>query len=123
MRYVLHCLCVLMFTVSTASVAQPAAEKPRRPANAVVIDDYVLPMLPKGKSRDDFLRDHKVTTRKTDAETVVEHRLQGRLYKMEVKPASGPSYHLIDEKGDGKFVRMGEIDTKISVPMWVLLTW
>lgn len=123
MRYVLLSLCILMFAVPSASIAQPAAEKPRRPADAVVIDNYVLPTLPTGKSRDDFLRDHKVTTRKTDAETVVEHRLLGKLYKMEVKPASGPAYHLIDEKGDGKFVRMGEIDTKISVPMWVLLTW
>ncbi len=106
-----------------AVVAQPAAESPRRPADAVIIDDIVLPALPKGKTRDDFLRDHKITTRKSATETITEHRLNGKLYRMEVKPDKGPAYTLIDEKGEGKFVRMGEVNTKIAVPMWVLLTW
>ncbi|MEI6737883.1 MAG: DUF2782 domain-containing protein [Pseudomonadota bacterium] len=107
-------------------MAQPKADAPRRPADAVVIDEVVLPELPdlpKGKTKQDFMRDTKVTTRSEGDITVTEFRLKGQLYKMVVKPAKGPAYTLIDEKGEGKFVRMGEVDTKISVPMWVLLSW
>jgi hypothetical protein len=98
-----------------------AADTPRRPANAEVIDDIELP---KGKTKLDFDKDLKVTTRTTDDETITEYRLKGKLYKMVVKPNNGaPSYTLVDEKGEGKFVRAGEAGTKLTVPMWVLLTW
>ncbi len=123
MRQSIHTLAALTMVFSLASIAQPVADTPRRPVDAVVIDDGLLPVLPKGKTREDFSRDHQITVRKTDKETVTEHRLKGRLYKMEVKPMVGPAYILIDEKGEGKFVRMGESTTKIAVPMWVLLTW
>ena len=114
-------LLMLAFTVN----AQSTQEKPRRPANAEVIDNLVLPELPKGKTKADFDRDHKVTTRAGDAETltVTEYRLKGKLYKMVIKPKSGPSYIMIDEKGEGKFVPAGEPGTKISVPMWVIHSW
>ena len=84
MRNAIFTPAVLLLMFSAAVISQPAADAPRRPADAVVIDDFVLPALPKGKTRDDFLRDHKITTRKADTETVTEHRLKGRLYKMEV---------------------------------------
>jgi hypothetical protein len=113
---------VLLISALTVH-AQTAQEKPRRPANAEVIDNLVLPELPKGRTKADFDRDHKLTTRLTDGETVTEYRLKGKLYKMVVKPKSGPSYTLIDEKGDGKFVPAGEPGTKISVPMWVIHSW
>ena len=126
MRQPIRTLAALTLIFSFAINAQPVADTPRRPADVVVIDDCLLPellVLPKGKTREDFSRDHQITVRKSDKETVTEHRLKGRLYKMEVKPAVGPAYTLIDEKGEGKFVRMGEVTTKIAVPMWVLLTW
>ena len=117
---------LVLFVLAGACMAQPKADAPRRPADAVVIDEVVLPELPdlpKGKTKQDFMRDTKVTTRSEGDITVTEFRLKGQLYKMVVKPAKGPAYTLIDEKGEGKFVRMGEVDTKISVPMWVLLSW
>ncbi len=126
MRQSIHTLAAFCVFFSFASIAQPVADTSRRPADAVVIDDVLLPelpVLPKGKTREDFSRDHQTTVRKTDKETVTEYRLKGKLYKMEVKPVVGPAYTLIDEKGEGKFVRMGEVSTKIAVPMWVLLTW
>ncbi len=123
MRQSIHILAALSLFFSFASIAQPVADTSRRPADAVVIDDVRIPELPKGKTREDFSRDHQTTVRKTDKETVTEYRLKGKMYKMVVKPVVGPAYTLIDEKGEGKFVRMGEVTTKISVPMWVLLTW
>ncbi len=113
-------LSLIVNTVNTAN----AADTPRRPANAEVIDEIELPKLPNGKTRDDFNRDLQVTTKKTDDETITEYRLKGKLYKMVVKPNNGaPIYTLIDDKGDGKFIRAGEPGTKITVPMWVILTW
>ncbi|MBC7625335.1 MAG: DUF2782 domain-containing protein [Aeromicrobium sp.] len=116
-------LLIILLATALTSHAQPTPESARRPANAEVIDSLVLPELPKGKTRADFDRDHKVTTRLTDGDTVTEYRLKGKLYKMVVKPKSGPSYIMIDEKGEGKFVPMGEPGTKISVPMWVIHSW
>ncbi|HCG51955.1 MAG TPA: DUF2782 domain-containing protein [Betaproteobacteria bacterium] len=98
-----------------------AADAPRRPANVEIIDEVALP---KGKTRLDFDKDLNVTTRTSEDETITEYRLKGKLYKMVVKPNNGtPAYILIDDKGEGKFVRAGEAGTKIAVPMWVLLTW
>jgi hypothetical protein len=116
-------LLILLLAAALTSRAQTTGEKPRRPANAEVIDNLVLPDLPKGKTKADFDRDHKVTTRVTEGENVTEYRFKGKLYKMVVKPKSGPSYIMIDEKGEGKFVPAGEPGTKISVPMWVIHSW
>ncbi len=105
------------------SVAWAQADATRRPSNAELIDSLVLPELPKGKTKADFDRDSNVTTQTTDGETITEFRFKGKLYKMVVKPKQGAAYTLIDEKGDGKFVRVGEPGTKITVPMWVILSW
>ncbi len=122
MRIVTFCIALALSHSAFAQTPAPA-DAPRKPANAEVIDTLVLPELPKGRTRADFDRDHKVTTRSTDAETVTEYRLKGKLYKMVVKPKSGPAYTMIDEKGEGKFVPVGEPGTKISVPMWVIHSW
>ena len=78
---------------------------------------------PSESTRRDADNDTTVTTVKKGDETVTEYRLKGKLYKMVVKPAIGPSYTLIDEKGEGKFVPVGEPGTKIAVPMWVIHSW
>lgn len=88
-----------------------------------VIDTVELPTLPQGKTRLDFERDSVVSTRTTDTETITEYRLKGQLYKMVVKPASGAAYTLVDEKGEGKFVRVDGLGTRVAVPMWVLFSW
>ena len=122
MRIVTFCIALALSQPALAQTPTKT-DAPRKPANADVIDTLVLPDLPKGRTRAEFDRDHKVTTRATDAETVTEYRLKGKLYKMVVKPKSGPAYTMIDEKGEGKFVPVGEPGTKISVPMWVIHSW
>lgn len=122
MKLILICIAAAIALPVLAQTPAPS-DASRRPANAEVIDTVTLPELPKGKTREDFNRDHQVTTRTTDDETVTEYRLKGKLYKVEVKPKSGPAYTLIDEKGEGKFVAAGEPGTKIAVPMWVIHSW
>jgi len=119
-------LSLSFFLLIMSIPALSAVEKPRRPADAIVIDTLVLPAetsMPAGKSVDDFKRDSTVTSRRDGDGNVTEYRLKGKLYKMMVKPAKGPAYTLIDEKGDGKFVASGKQTPAISVPMWVLLSW
>ena len=127
MKIIFTLLLVTLVTLATIALpALSADEKPRRPANTEVIDTLVLPAdkdLPKGKTRKDFETDTTVTTRRDGEDTVTEYRLKGQLYKMVVKPSKGPAYTLVDEKGDGKFVRSGEQVAKVAVPMWILLRW
>ena len=65
----------------------------------------------------------QVTIIKRGEDTIEEHRVKGKLYKQHVQPAKGLAYTLIDEKGDGKFVRADGPELKFAVPMWVLVEW
>jgi hypothetical protein len=42
---------------------------------------------------------------------------------LKVTPARGPSYYLIDERGDGRMTRQDSFDTGIRPPMWVIKSW
>jgi hypothetical protein len=111
----------------TACASQSTPPSPvmntAKPADMELIDQLVLPPLPQGKTASDFVKETQVVTRNTADETITEYRFKGKAYKMVVKPNRGPAYTLLDEKGDGKFVRQGELQGKVSVPMWVILTW
>lgn len=65
----------------------------------------------------------QVTITKREGETVEEHRINGRLYRVKVTPEHGVPYYLVDREGDGNFTRetMGAPD--VSVPMWVIGTF
>jgi hypothetical protein len=64
----------------------------------------------------------QVTTRTQGDETIQEYRLDGKLYMMRVTPKHGHAYVLMDNKGDGTFVRQDNpLDSGIKVPQWVLL--
>ncbi len=66
----------------------------------------------------------QVTIRKREGDTVEEHRVNGKLYKIIVTPESGAPYTLIDQRGDGVFVRPDSQGTpQLSVPMWVIGTF
>lgn len=66
----------------------------------------------------------QVTIRKRGTDTVEEYRIAGKLYMMKVTPAGGgPSYYLIDEKGDGKFARQEGPGSGVRPPMWVIHSW
>jgi hypothetical protein len=54
-------------------------------------------------------------------ETVEEYRLNGKLYMIKVTPKSGKPYYLVDNVGNGKFVRYDDYDSGLRPPMWLLL--
>lgn len=62
-----------------------------------------------------------ITVREEEDRTIREYRVNGQLYAIEIQPAVGPSYYLIDENGDGDFRRSE--NANIAVPSWVLITW
>ena len=60
---------------------------------------------------------------KRGTDTVEEYRVGNKLYMLKVTPASGTSYYLIDEKGDGRMTRMETFDFGLRPPMWVIHSW
>lgn len=59
-----------------------------------------------------------ITIRQEADRTIREYRINGELYAIEIRPASGPAYYLVDQDGDGNFVR--QEGDRIAVPQWVL---
>lgn len=59
-----------------------------------------------------------ITIRQEEERTIREYRVNGELYAIEIRPARGPSYYLVDHDGDGNFER--QEGDRIAVPEWVL---
>ncbi|MCW4153803.1 DUF2782 domain-containing protein [Halomonas sp. 18H] len=59
----------------------------------------------------------QVTTRQEGDRTLKEYRVNGQLYAIEVRPASGATYYLIDRQGGGNFERQD--GGSLSMPDWV----
>jgi Protein of unknown function (DUF2782) len=102
----------------TAEAAAQSAARPR-PKDAQIVEEA----LPPAKVKDEVAPDEKVTVVKKGTDRVEEFRSKGKVYKMRVTPIAGPAYVLLDEKGDGNFVRVDGPVTRMSVPMWVLFEW
>lgn len=58
-------------------------------------------------------------TEKKDT-TIEEYRVNGQLYMIKVTPRHGKPYYLIDEKGDGHYVRHSTPGSNVRVPQWVI---
>lgn len=105
-------LTVLMIAVAAPARAQSPAVAPAadaRPPALEIIDDSVQP---------------EVTIAKRGKDTVTEHRINGRLYKITVTPEHGLPYTLIDPTGEGSFVPLDSSPSPMpSVPMWVIGTF
>ena len=50
----------------------------------------------------------------------IEYRVGGRLFMIKVTPKIGAPYFLVDVKGDGSFVRQGELGSGVRPPQWVI---
>lgn len=62
----------------------------------------------------------EVTITKQTEQTVEEFRAGGKLYMIKITPKHGVPYYLVDDKGDGKFVRQESLDSGLRVPRWVI---
>lgn len=64
----------------------------------------------------------EVTIIQRGEDEVREYRIAGRLYMVQVIPAHGVPYYLIDHDGNGELVRH-DSRPDVSVPMWVIRSW
>lgn len=66
----------------------------------------------------------QVTITKRGADKVEEYRLNGKLYMLKVTPPHGVPYYLMDDRGDGSWVRQDATSgSGLRVPMWVIGTF
>lgn len=108
-----HLLAILLICIALPAVAadqpgnlQPAPDLPPPP-------DFSL----------DPALEPQITILKRGTDTVEETRVAGRLVMIKVTPATGPSYYLIDERGDGQWTRQDSFDSGVRPPMWVIHSW
>jgi hypothetical protein len=62
----------------------------------------------------------QVTITKQTDQTVEEYRVGGKLYMIKIIPKIGKPYYLVDDRGDGKFVRQDTLDNGFRVPRWII---
>ncbi|MEY2632304.1 MAG: hypothetical protein RIR00_958 [Pseudomonadota bacterium] len=66
----------------------------------------------------------QVTITRNDKETREEYRSNGKLYMVKVTPVGGGApYYLIDQKGDGQFIKTNMVGAVTQPPMWVIGTF
>src|SRR5215813_14310897 len=98
-----------------------AAQAPAKPAALQPVPEPPPP--PPGYELDPAL-EPQVTILKRGTDTVEEYRLGGKLYMIKVTPPHGVPYFLVDQTGDGKFVRNDtDQGSLIRPPMWVIFTF
>lgn len=70
------------------------------------------------------LEDPDITIIEREGETRREYRVRGELVMVEVIPAVGPPYYLIDTTGDGSMdTRSHELAPAFIPPAWILFRW
>jgi len=91
-----------------------------RPAKRDNLPDLAAPATARPADAD--VEPQVTIVQKKDAK-VEEYRVKGRLYKMKVTPDKGKPYWLLDDRGDGEFIRYDNLDTGLRVPQWVIKRW
>lgn len=64
----------------------------------------------------------QITIVQRGEDTIQQYRIGGILYMLKVTPKHGVPYYLIDDRGDGQFIRHS-LDSGVRVPQWVLLNF
>ena len=110
----LHALIILLVFAAAPAFAQNKADRQPLPA---------VPPPPPEMVPFDAALEPQVTIKKRESDTVEEYRVAGKLYMIKITPTHGVPYYLMDNHGDGNFSRMDTLDTKTSVPRWVIGTF
>jgi hypothetical protein len=104
---------VLLSAVALNVAAQTHAPK---------LEPLPEPPPPPAGSLNDSLEPQVTITRRGD-DKVEEFRMSGKLYMIKVTPPHGVSYYLIDNTGEGNWIRQDSRDSGLRVPMWVIGTF
>jgi hypothetical protein len=111
----------LLLATLLAAIAFPAAAQSSarpRPPGTTPLEEPPPPPLVEAEPG----REPQVTVRTEGEQTIQEYRVNGKLFMQRVTPKHGKPYILMDNKGDGTFMRQDNpLDTGVRVPQWVLL--
>ena len=98
------------------AVALPVAAQQAKPQ----LQPLPAPPPPPAGFEPDPALEPQVTIYKRGTDTVEEYRLNGRVYMIKITPTAGKPYFLVDNVGNGKFVRHDDYDTGLRPPSWVI---
>lgn len=62
----------------------------------------------------------EVTITQQKDTVIEEYRSGGQLYMIKITPKFGPPYYLVDERGDGKFARQDNLNSRVVHPRWII---
>jgi hypothetical protein len=111
----------LLFVIILATCVTTYAEEDKRskPSNLQALPEAPPPPnIPADPSLEP-----QVTIIQKNGAKIEEYRVRGKLFAMKVIPAIGPAYYLVDDRGDGQFIRRDNLDTGLRVPTWVIVTF
>ena len=106
----------LVIALLLAAALPVAAQQEKPPALQPLPEP---PPPPPGYELDPAL-EPQVTILKRGTDTVEEYRIGGKLYMIKITPTRGKPYYLVDNRGDGTFVRHDSYDSGLRPPMWVI---
>lgn len=112
----------LLATLLLAVALPVAAQQPEQVKPPVLQPIPEPPPPPPGYELDPSL-EPQVTILKRGTDTVEEYRIGGKLYMIKITPRDGKPYYLVDNTGNGNFVRQDQYDSGIRPPMWVIFTF
>ena len=107
-------LTALVLSAALPAIAQTGAQLRLEPLPAPP------PMAP-GLSDDDSGPRVNIPVQREDK--VEEVRQNGRVVMMKVTPPGGTPYYLMDNTGNGNWIRRDSLDDGVRVPMWTIRTF
>ena len=118
-------LFLLLFILSSCAYAADNAPKlppvqPPPPLDPATAKSDAAARRAASSSSSPSLEEPQVTITKKTGQTIEEYRAGGKLYMIKVTPKHGKPYYLVDDRGDGTFVRQDSLDTGFRVPRWVI---
>jgi hypothetical protein len=79
--------------------------------------------VPDGPPTAKDIAEPQITIRSKGTHREEEYRLHGKLYMVKIIPPKGKPYYLVDNIGNGKFVRHEGPAVPTVVPQWVIHTF
>jgi hypothetical protein len=117
----------LFLLLSTLSACAWAADNARQmqpapppPSLDAAGGKDAAPAVKSGSGKASSAEEPQVTITKETGQTIEEYRVGGHLYMIKITPAHGKPYYLVDDRGDGKFVRQDSLDNGFRVPRWII---
>jgi hypothetical protein len=106
-------LVLLLATAASAAIAQT-------PPRLEPLPD-VPP--PPPALREAGVDDPRVLIQRQEGDRIEEYRQGGRVVMLRVTPRDGPPYYLVDNTGNGNWMRRDSLDDGVRVPMWTVITF